>query len=378
MKKSDFKMPPWCPFCGQTIGRPQPPVQRKLGEFNVGTCQCGAIYASDPTGHNVGAAMVEALVYACNDDWDLAWELVPEKDYLTGRVENYDEITHQVMDQKHIDGRFVRGVIYFVRLHKEIGEIAQRFAAQKTGQTESAAVATASDTLVIEPDRDPKRVRRKANKMLVRQLTEAGDLDALVDLLFDDVKTLWFMQRLLYDPDEAKRWQVAHSIGQVCARFSTRHPGPVSDLLHRLFEASTDSAATHWGLVETIGAIVAGRPDIFGAFTRHLLRYLDHATTRNQVLWALGTIAEQRPDLVRNTPFYPLFAYLDTPDPLTKALTIRLMGRIKATEVDQRIEAMAHLETPVTIYENGQPHATTIAALCHQALRLIRTEGETP
>ncbi len=56
----------------------------------LGRCQCGAVYASDETGHNVGAAMVEALVYACNDDWDLAWSLVPEDDYLTGRLENYD------------------------------------------------------------------------------------------------------------------------------------------------------------------------------------------------------------------------------------------------------------------------------------------------
>ncbi len=377
MKKPELKMPPWCPFCGQNIGKPQPPVQRKLGEFNVGTCQCGAIYTSDPTGHNVGAAMVEALVYACNDDWDLAWELEPEKDYLTGRIENYDEITHQVMDQKHIDGRFVRGVLYFVRLHKDIAEIAQRVAAKQSGKAAPVAPVSAGGLPAIEPDRDPKRVRRKANKALVRQLVEAGKLGDLLDLLFDDVKTLWFMQRLLYDPDEAKRWQVAHLIGQVCARFSTRQPGPVSDLLHRLFEASTDSAATHWGLVETIGAIIAGRPDLFGAFTRHLLRYLDHPTTRNQVLWALGTIAGQRPDLIRNTPFYQLFSYLDTPDPITKALAIRLMGRIRATEAGQRIEALAGLETPVTIYENGRPHATTIAALCRQALDSIRSEGAT-
>lgn len=373
MKKPELKMAPWCPFCGQTVGRPQPPVQRKLGEFTVGTCQCGAIYTCDPTGYNVGAAMVEALVYACNDDWDLAWELEPEKDYLTGRIENYDEQTHQVLDQKHIDGRYVRGVLYFVRLHKEIGEIAERFAAKRQGMAQPAEKA--SDLPAMEPERDPRRVRQKASKTKVRELVAAGDLDGLVDLVFDDVKTLWHMQRLLYDPDEAKRWQVAHLIGQVCARFSTRQPGPVSDLLHRLFEASTDSAATHWGLVETIGSIVAGRPDIFGAFARHLLRYLDHPTNRNQVLWALGTVAEKRPDLIRNTPFYQLFSFLDSPDPVARALTIRLMGRIQATEVELRIAALADLAVPVTIYENGQPVATTIGDLCRQALGLIRPGG---
>ena len=376
MKKAELKMPPWCPFCGQNIGKPLPPVQRKLGEFNVGSCQCGAVYTCDPNGHNVGAAMVEALVSACNDDWDLAWELVPEKDYLTGRIENYDELSHQVLEQKHIDGRYVRGVIYFVRLHKDISEIAQRVAAKKADTTPPVAVA-ATDMPAMEPDRDPKRVRQKASKTTVRQLVETGNIDGLVDLVFDDVKTLWFMQRLLYDPDEAKRWQVAYLIGQVCSRFSTRQPGPVSDLLHRLFEASSDSAATHWGLVETIGSIIAGRPDIFGAFTRHLLRYLSHPTNRNQVLWALGTIAEKRPDLVRNLPFYQLFSFLDSPDPVAKALAIRLMGRIRATEVELRIVPLTDLDIPVTIYEKGQPVTTTIGELCRQALALIRSKGET-
>lgn len=372
MKKPDFKMPPWCPFCGQAIKKPQPPANRKLGEFNLGVCQCGAVYASDPTGHNVGAAMVEALVSACNDDWDLAWELLPEKDYLTGRIENYDEITHQVLDQKHLDGRFVRGVVYFVRLHRDIDAIAKRFTAKQVCHGEPAAT-TDNALPAVEPNRDPKRVKKRASKNMVRQLVEAGDLEQLVDLMFDDVKTLWFMQRLLYDPDEAKRWKVAHLIGRACARFSTRQPGPVSDLLHRLFEACSDSAATNWGLVATIGSVVAGRPDIFGAFTRHLLRYLDHPSTRNEVLWALGTIARTRPDLIRNTPVYRLFALLDDPAPLTRALTIRLMGHIKAGEVLRKIEPLADLATPVTVYEDGEPHHTTIAALADKAVQLIRT-----
>ena len=80
------------------------------------------------------SAMVEPLVYACNDNWDFAWELMPEDDYLTGRIENYDEITHQVVDIKNIDGRPVRGVLYFVRLHTEIAEISRSCKQEKTSR----------------------------------------------------------------------------------------------------------------------------------------------------------------------------------------------------------------------------------------------------
>ena len=177
-----------------------------------------------PTGHNVGAAMVEAMVYACNDDWDLAWDLMPEDDYLTGRLERYDEQTDQVIESGVLDGRTIRGVIYFVRLHKDIAEISARFKQKDEGKTAAQEAAAESVVPELEPARDPKRKKRKASKPEVRKLVEAEDLDALVDLAFDDIKVLWFMQRMLYDPDEASRWHTAHVIGQVCARLSTRQP----------------------------------------------------------------------------------------------------------------------------------------------------------
>lgn len=369
MKKQDLKTLPWCPFCGQDVARPQPPSQRKLGEFNVGTCQCGAVYTCDATGHNIGAAMVEALVYACNDDWDLAWSLNAEEDYLTGRLEGYDEITHQVLEQQHLDGRYVRGVLYFIRLQREFGELARQIKARKENGPSGVGEATAPDDLPpLEPERDPKRKRRRANKQEVKQLAEAEDIDQLVDLAFDDRKTLWYLQRLLYTPDEALRWRLAHVIGRVCARLSTRQPGAVSDLLHRLFEAGVDSAATHWGLVETIGEIIAGRPDLYGPFTRHLLRHLGDPATMNQTIWALGTVAAKKPGVIRDLPFYQLFALLEAPSPLTRALAVRLLGRIQATEARPQIAACRQDLALVSFYEEGRPITTTTAALAEQAL----------
>ncbi|MDH3393848.1 MAG: PBS lyase, partial [Desulfobulbaceae bacterium] len=233
MKNADIKVPPWCVFCGQKVGRPQEPVQRKLTEFKVGTCQCGAVYTCDPTGFNIGAAMIEALVYACKDDWDLAWELLPEDDYLTGRQEKYDEDSHQIIETGNLDGRIIRGVLYFVRLHKDIADIKERV----DNQTEAPDTRKKSGFTPppVEPERDPKRKRQRATKQQIGQLVASRDIDGLVDILFDDIRTLRFLQRLLYDPSEDGRWLTAYMTGQACARLATRHPGKVSDLLHRLF-----------------------------------------------------------------------------------------------------------------------------------------------
>lgn len=376
--KTELKVRPWCPFCGMDVGRATEAVQRKMTEFPVGTCECGAVYVCDVTGHNVGSAMVECLTYACNDNWDLAWELIPEDDYLTGRVEDYDEVTHQVVAKRNLDGRAVRGLLYFVRLHKEVAEIAERFKKKKEAEEAAVQRNTASGQSrvpEVEPERDPKRQKKRANKRLVEELAAKGDVDALVDLSFDDKRTLRFLQRLLYAPDPVKRYQIAWLLGMVCARISTREPGPVADLLHRLFEACSDSAASPWGMVEAIGAIIANRPDIYGAFTRHLLNYMGEDTTQEAVIWGLGEIAATRPDLIRSTPFYSTFHLLSHDSGEMRGLMARLLGRIKAKEATSQVMALQNDTTEITISEEGKPLRTTVAEQASQAVENIQ-KGE--
>jgi hypothetical protein len=369
MAKTTLKTRPWCPFCGQDVGRPQYPDKRKLGEFSLGNCECGAVYASDPSGFNIGAAIVECLVYACGDNWELAWDLLPEQDYLTGRIEDYDEVTHQVVETRNLDGRIIRGVLYFIRLQQNVADLTTR---TKEQEKSSAAEAVASARKVqVERAAESKREKKKANKNLVREMVQNRDADGLVALCFDDKKTLRLLLRQLYEPDEEKRWAIAAFIGEVCSRVAARKPGMVSDLLHLLFEACSDSAASSWGAVESIGSIIAVRPDIYGSFTRHLLAYIGDPSTRVQVLWALGTIAEKRPDLVRKTSFYQLIGLLDSPVAAVKGHMVRLLGRLQAKEVAGKIRLLQDDRSLLTIYENGQPVQTNIGTLAKEAMHLI-------
>jgi len=374
MARTTLKTKPWCPFCGQDVGRPQYPDKRKLGEFSLGSCGCGAVYASDPSGFNIGAAIVECLVHACGDNWELAWDLLPEQDYLTGRIEDYDEVTHQVVETRNLDGRIIRGVLYFIRLQENVTNLS---ASTREKDSSAAAKSFASVKKIQEKSEgQTKREKKKANKNLVRDMVQNRDADGLVALCFDDKKTLRLLQRQLYEPDEAKRWAIASFIGEVCSRVAMRKPGMVSDLLHLLFEACSDSAASNWGAVESIGSIIAARPDIYGSFTRHLLAYIGDPSTRAQVLWALGTIAEKRPDLVRNTSFYQLIGLLDSPVAAVKGYMVRLLGRLQAKEVAGRIRALQDDTTMLIIYENGLPVKTDLGTLAKEAMQLIEAEGE--
>ena len=317
--------------------------------------------------------MVECLVHACNDNWDLAWDLLPDDDYLIGRLEDYDEVTHQVVESRNLDGRAVRGVLFFIRLHKEISDTTKHLKEKSAGQKKQKSPEPEAP---LEPLRDPAREKKRTTKSQVGALVEAGDIDALVDLCFDDKRTLRFMQRLLYSPDEDSRWWTAHVMGEVCARFSTRHPGQVSDLLYRMFEASSDSASTNWGLIETIGAVIAKRPDIYGAFTRHLLRYASDPVSQIPMLWALGTIAGPRPDLIRRTSFFKILGFMQHTNPLTRGLMARILGRIQASESRTELEKRLNDDSEITIYEQGRPLTTKVATLVKEALALIDRKGE--
>ncbi|MBC8208422.1 MAG: PBS lyase [Desulfobulbaceae bacterium] len=376
MKKTKITTPPWCPFCGQKVGRASDAIERSLSEFMVGRCGCGAVYTCDATGHNVGSAMVEAMVFACDNNWDLAWDLMPEDDYLTGRVEDYDEVTHQVVNTRNLDGRPVRGVLYFVRLHKDIAEVSRRVKAKKEQLAAQASQREVPVVPDVEPDVEPGHKPLRANKKIVRELVDKLDVDGAVRLCLDDKKSLRLMQRLLYDADEARRWRLAAFMGQVCARVATRDPGQVSQLLHRLYEACSDSAATPWGMLEAIGEIVSARTDIFGAFTRHLLSYMGDESTQPQVLRALARIAGQRSDLIRQTPFYNLFHFLQHPEPQMRGLTALLLGRIKATETTTQLLELVTDEAEFVIWEAGIPATVTVGQVAREALALIR-EGET-
>jgi hypothetical protein len=122
-------------------------------------------------------------------------------------------------------------------------------------------------------------------------------------------------------------------------------------------------------MVEAIGAIIAARTDIFGAFTRHLLNFMGDEGTREAALHGLAEIAAVRPDLVRNTPFYSLFPLLGHDNPTVRGLTAQLLGRVKAKEVTFQIMGLQKDQTEIIIYERGESVKRTVADLATEAVR---------
>jgi hypothetical protein len=110
---------PTCPFCGRPIDKPK----EVSTELPVGSCPCGAVYACDVTGHSLGTALIEAIAFACQGDWEKASDLTSEKDYEERQISHYDLDTHRVIHSGVFRGRRISGTLFFISLLKGTCEI---------------------------------------------------------------------------------------------------------------------------------------------------------------------------------------------------------------------------------------------------------------
>ncbi len=108
----DRSLPACCPFCGAEILRPVELEGGQWYDFAGGFCDCGAVFAHDPTARNGGAVLLQALVMAAGGEWEKALDLVPGADYDEGHVSHYNIVTHRVDPHAF-------GTLYFIRRRAE-------------------------------------------------------------------------------------------------------------------------------------------------------------------------------------------------------------------------------------------------------------------
>ena len=347
----DIMAKPTCPFCGMLIQRP---AQVQAREMPLGVCSCGAVYACDVTGHNLGSAMIEALVHACTGDWDCAWELTPEEDYLDKQLKNYDLETHHIIHAGVYEGRRIAGVLYFIRLNKPI---AQKASPGRSERPVSPNAGTPS----------PKVPRRSSSRQEVEDLIRNYDLEPLLDMAAQDKRVLRDVKRMLYSAEKVLRWRAAEALGKISAVIAQKDSGAISKLLQGLFTSVSDTAASSWGSVDAIGEIISALPDHFSGFLPQLVQISRDPSLLPEVLRAMGKIGETRPDLLRRFS-YPMIPLLRNPDSEVRGYAAILLGHLKAYETKADLIKLKEDMTAIDIYRTGQIEKTTLHELATESL----------
>jgi hypothetical protein len=343
---------PACPFCGLLVERPA----ERPGEMPVGSCSCGAVYAFDETGHSLGTAMSEALVFACGD-WDSAWELQPEKDYTEARLEHYDLSSHQLIPRGVSGGRRISGVLYFVKLRKE-GPDAETDRVSEAG-SEPIPPKVIRPTF---PDQG-----KYLSKKDVFQLVSEYRLDAIEEVARNDKKVMRYLQRLLYSGDVQMRKRAAEALGRASAVVCETDPGVVARLLQGLYSSLQDTASSSWGAFDAIGEIIFHRADLFVGYISQLIQFLADRNRRGEALEALGRIAQIKPALIRKISFH-FIGLLQDPDPKVRGRAARLLGILKAYEARENLSKLLDETDEIEVYTNGFIVRETVGHLASEAL----------
>ncbi len=348
---------PRCPFCYRRIEQPRELPQRKVMEFPVGACtHCGAVYAYDTTGHNLGAAFIEALLFACNEDDYLAFSLSHGDDYTDAVVGNYDIVTHSIVPEKVYNDRYVRGVLLFVKLF---------------GQFHDATEGKVKEKLKYSTPIVKTKLRSENfSKQKVRQDVAENNLPALVALAQEDTRVINELQRMLYTPDDQVRWKIIDILGMVCRKVSEERPDIVSKFINNLLQSAAYPGASAWGALETIGAVISVNPGLFGEFTKPLLSFMVHENLRKELLWAIGKIAAADPALVKHA-FRALSALLDDKDPGVRGYAAWALGSIGFNDVLEKLNSLESDDNTLSLWRDGELQEVSVAQLAKEAIEKI-------
>lgn len=354
---------PRCPFCDSLIERPKDFEPKRLGDFETGFCQCGATYVHDITGHNLGAALIEAMGVATDDDWDLAWSLIPGEDYLDNFIPDYDINTHLIHPTGRTpDGKRVRGTLTFIRLTDDIQE------AVKHKPEKRLKIIERKDST---PTEQPK-IRRRFSRQEVARIVQDLDAGALNLMAIQDPLALRNVQRLLCSADMELRWRSVLSIGMLTREIAKKRPDVVGDFIRTLIFITSDSAQAGWGSIESLGEIIRNNPKLFGTFVQHILGFITSDSGHiPAVLWAIGRIGELHPELIRASSFFVIFDMLNNNDPIIRGHAAWALGRMRAIEAKRAIESLREDTAEIQLFDGEKISYTTIGTIAEQALERI-------
>lgn len=141
----------------------------------------------------------------------------------------------------------------------------------------------------------------------IRAILEQEDPVALLHLARSQTgRLLRYLTRRLGSADEKEKWRAVWGLGVLVGEKQLVSQDQATDLLRRFFWALNDeSGAVPWGAPETIGEILAARPELQGTFLPILCSLVTDADMlqtgpiERGVLWALGRVG---PAVARCSP----------------------------------------------------------------------------
>lgn len=332
---------PECPFCGRELQRPENRATQ-FGEVMCTDCACGAICVCDPTGRSIGEAHVEALALM-SGSWDIG-SLDPDADYRIEEMD-YDVHSHSRVYQK---GQAVRcGKLVIIKASS-----GARSAPGARGEVQG------------EERGDARKGGGMRLKTKIRDLLAVKAFDEIVALSLEDRGVIRVLISLSYDKDDVMTWRAIEAIGRISRAYGKggRLPAMRETVRKMIWSMTDEAGAVGWSAPEIMGEIIRSDPDEFNDIIPIVWSFREEGLFRENVLWAMGRIAEVRPDLVDFTR-EELPDMVEDANPVIRGYALKLLGVTGGTLPDEVRQRLLQDESTVRFYEDGEFVTRTIATL---------------
>lgn len=230
------------------------------------------------------------------------------------------------------------------------------------------------------PERRTPRMR--ALKARFRPLLAGNDwqnhLDEIADCGLSAVGPLIALLPL----DPLTRHRAAVALGRAVARIADAHPEDMRNIMRRLmWHMNEESGNIGWGIPEAFGEIAAACPQAGKEFHRVLISYIielekddnfcDQDVLRRSCYWAIGRLAQSRPDLAAPArPWLRKGAALDR-DTVCRGMAAWALSRLGPMLDDMpALRALAESgdKTPCPVFDGNEVHDLPLADVAAQAL----------
>lgn len=206
---------------------------------------------------------------------------------------------------------------------------------------------------------------------------------------------------LLLSPAPEVPWRAVTAFGKVVDRMARENFEDARIVMRQLiWRMNEESGNIGWGIGETWGEIMAVNERLANEYHTILLSYvqeyegichgnfLDHPPLRWGVLWGLGRLAQERPELLEKgladleeilNPAKAMegkegtYEGLECHDAQARGLACWALGNIGAARSMEPLSRLLDDQTPVSLFRNNRLESTTVSALAREAVERIES-----
>lgn len=209
-------------------------------------------------------------------------------------------------------------------------------------------------------------------KNIVFQLLDSSDFPKSLEEIhrFPPKAAVNPLFSFFHNSNELVKWRAVTAMGAVVSRLADQEKEAARIVMRRLiWNLNDESGGIGWGSPEAMGEIMARNSGLAHEYHKILIsyiipegNYLEHENLQRGVLWGVGRLAHERPELVESYAHY-LIPFMNSHDPFHRGLAAWIAVLFDRPVTNNLLKEMRDDQSIFTLYANGQLKDVTVSSI---------------